>query len=146
MRLSGWADIVQVLIFNEKKEMKRKIIHRVCVGCHFNAKSWSPRYIGSSYLFSWSENWISNGCSWMILRKVRLCFILFSYTQVPGFRPGKQVPESILVNYVGKKNVQKATVESILKRTLPHAMSSVSFFFFGLNVFSKLNVIFSFYC
>ncbi|KAF3454029.1 hypothetical protein FNV43_RR04474 [Rhamnella rubrinervis] len=47
-------------------------------------------------------------------------------SKVPGFRPGKQVPESILVNYVGKKNVQKATVESILKRTLPHAMSSVT--------------------
>ncbi|KAK7822423.1 trigger factor-like protein tig [Quercus suber] len=45
--------------------------------------------------------------------------------KVPGFRPGKEVPESILISYVGKKNVQKATVESILKRTLPHAMSSV---------------------
>ncbi|KAK9993897.1 hypothetical protein SO802_023600 [Lithocarpus litseifolius] len=44
--------------------------------------------------------------------------------EVPGFRPGKEVPESILISYVGKKNVQKATVESILKRTLPHAMSS----------------------
>ncbi|KAJ7960832.1 Trigger factor [Quillaja saponaria] len=46
--------------------------------------------------------------------------------KVPGFRPGKNVPESILISYVGKKNVQKATVESILKRTLPHAMSSVT--------------------
>ncbi|KAK4803450.1 hypothetical protein SAY86_003267 [Trapa natans] len=46
--------------------------------------------------------------------------------KVPGFRPGKSVPESILLSYVGKQNVQKATVESILKRTLPHAMSSVS--------------------
>ncbi|XP_059441079.1 trigger factor-like protein TIG, Chloroplastic [Corylus avellana] len=46
--------------------------------------------------------------------------------KVPGFRPGKKVPESILLSYVGKKNVQKATVESILKRTLPHAMSSVT--------------------
>lgn len=45
--------------------------------------------------------------------------------QVPGFRPGKNVPEDILVGYVGKQNVQKAAVESILKRTLPHAMSSV---------------------
>ena len=52
--------------------------------------------------------------------------ILDSSLQIPGFRPGKRVPESILVNYVGKKNVQKATVESILKRTLPHAMASVS--------------------
>lgn len=49
-----------------------------------------------------------------------------SFMQVPGFRPGKNVPESILVSYVGKQNVLKATVESILKRTLPHAMSSVS--------------------
>ncbi|PON39381.1 Trigger factor [Parasponia andersonii] len=47
-------------------------------------------------------------------------------SKIPGFRPGKRVPESILVDYVGKKNVQKATVESILKRTLPHAMSSVT--------------------
>ncbi|XP_010252608.1 PREDICTED: trigger factor-like protein TIG, Chloroplastic [Nelumbo nucifera] len=47
-------------------------------------------------------------------------------SKVPGFRPGKNVPETILVNYVGKKNVQRATIESILKRTLPHAMSSVT--------------------
>ncbi|XP_030445767.2 trigger factor-like protein TIG, Chloroplastic [Syzygium oleosum] len=46
--------------------------------------------------------------------------------KIPGFRPGKNVPESILLSYVGKQNIQKATVESILKRTLPHAMSSVS--------------------
>ncbi|KAL5544766.1 hypothetical protein UlMin_008550 [Ulmus minor] len=46
------------------------------------------------------------------------------YSRVPGFRPGKNVPESILVNYVGKKNVQKATVESILERTLPRATSA----------------------
>ncbi|KAL0550114.1 hypothetical protein IC582_014613 [Cucumis melo] len=45
--------------------------------------------------------------------------------KIPGFRPGK-VPESILVSYVGKDHVQKAIVESILKRTLPHAMSSVA--------------------
>ncbi|CAH9076119.1 unnamed protein product [Cuscuta europaea] len=48
------------------------------------------------------------------------------HSKVPGFRPGKSVPESILVSYVGKQNVQKATVESILKRTLPHALSSVT--------------------
>ncbi|KAB1217240.1 Trigger factor-like protein TIG [Morella rubra] len=41
--------------------------------------------------------------------------------KVPGFRPGKTVPESILLGYVGKKNVQKATIESILQRTLPMA-------------------------
>ncbi|XP_031286528.1 trigger factor-like protein TIG, Chloroplastic [Pistacia vera] len=46
--------------------------------------------------------------------------------KIPGFRPGKNVPESILLSYVGKQNVQKATVESILKRTLPHAMSLVT--------------------
>ncbi|XP_022151310.1 trigger factor-like protein TIG, Chloroplastic [Momordica charantia] len=46
--------------------------------------------------------------------------------KIPGFRPGKKVPESILISYVGKNNVQKAIVESILKRTLPHAMSSVA--------------------
>ncbi|KAK9268644.1 hypothetical protein L1049_000401 [Liquidambar formosana] len=46
--------------------------------------------------------------------------------KVPGFRPGKKVPESILISYVGKQNVRKATIESILRRTLPHAMSSVT--------------------
>lgn len=44
--------------------------------------------------------------------------------QIPGFRPGK-IPESVLVGFVGEQNVKKATVESILKRTLPHAMTSV---------------------
>lgn len=46
--------------------------------------------------------------------------------KVPGFRAGKKVPESILISHVGKQNVQKAAIESILKRTLPHAMSSVN--------------------
>ncbi|CAK9321807.1 unnamed protein product [Citrullus colocynthis] len=46
--------------------------------------------------------------------------------KIPGFRPGKKVPETILVSYVGKNHVRKAIVESILKRTLPHAMSSVA--------------------
>lgn len=63
-----------------------------------------------------------------LLTIVNLCSKLnyVSYTQVPGFRPGKRVPENVIVSYIGKKNVQKATVESILKRTLPHAMSAVS--------------------
>jgi len=47
------------------------------------------------------------------------------HVQVPGFRPGKNVPEDILVGFVGKQNIQNAVVEAILKRTLPHAMSSV---------------------
>lgn len=47
-------------------------------------------------------------------------------TKVPGFRPGKNIPESVLINFVGKQNFQKAVIESILKRTLPHAVSSVS--------------------
>ncbi|KAE9614766.1 putative peptidylprolyl isomerase [Lupinus albus] len=46
--------------------------------------------------------------------------------KIPGFRPGKSVPESILVGYVGSKNVKKATIESILRRTLSHAMASVT--------------------
>ncbi|KAJ4849376.1 hypothetical protein Tsubulata_043058 [Turnera subulata] len=46
--------------------------------------------------------------------------------KVPGFRPGKNVPEHVLVGFVGRKNVRKATVESILERTLPHALSSVT--------------------
>nr|AKM76828.1 trigger factor type chaperone family protein [California macrophylla] len=46
--------------------------------------------------------------------------------KVPGFRPGKEVPESILLGFIGRQNVQSAVVEAILKRTLPHAMSSVT--------------------
>lgn len=48
------------------------------------------------------------------------------FAKVPGFRPGKKVPESILVGYVGSKNVQKATIESILRRTLSHAVTAVT--------------------
>ncbi|KAL0682050.1 hypothetical protein Bca4012_048897 [Brassica carinata] len=46
--------------------------------------------------------------------------------KVPGFRPGKRVPENIIVGFVGRPYVLRATVESILKRTLPHAMESVT--------------------
>ncbi|XP_068645054.1 trigger factor-like protein TIG, Chloroplastic [Aristolochia californica] len=46
--------------------------------------------------------------------------------KVPGFRPGKKIPDNILINYVGEQHVQQATIESILRRTLPHAMSSVT--------------------
>ncbi|CAN1340014.1 Trigger factor-like protein TIG, Chloroplastic [Linum perenne] len=55
--------------------------------------------------------------------------VLKAFTQkakVPGFRPGKRIPETILINYVGKQYFQKAVVESILKRTLPHALTSVN--------------------
>ncbi|CAN8252902.1 unnamed protein product [Cochlearia groenlandica] len=47
-------------------------------------------------------------------------------SKVPGFRPGKRVPENIIVGFVGRQYVLRATVESILKRTLPHAMESVT--------------------
>lgn len=50
---------------------------------------------------------------------------LTKQVKIPGFRPGK-IPESVLVGFVGEQNVKKATVESILKRTLPHAMTSVT--------------------
>eukprot|EP00246_Nothoceros_aenigmaticus_P014570 TRINITY_DN563_c0_g1_i4.p1 TRINITY_DN563_c0_g1~~TRINITY_DN563_c0_g1_i4.p1 ORF type:complete len:416 (+),score=75.13 TRINITY_DN563_c0_g1_i4:113-1360(+) len=46
--------------------------------------------------------------------------------KVPGFRPGKNVPESVLVDYIGAQKVRASAVESILKRTLPEAMSSVA--------------------
>lgn len=49
---------------------------------------------------------------------------LSSY-QVPGFRPGKIIPENLLINYVGPQHVQDATIEAILKHTLPQALSSV---------------------
>ncbi|CAL9098092.1 unnamed protein product [Musa textilis] len=45
--------------------------------------------------------------------------------KIPGFRPGKKVPENILVNYIGRNNVQQAAIEATLKRTLPQAMASV---------------------
>ncbi|KAK9077585.1 hypothetical protein SSX86_005922 [Deinandra increscens subsp. villosa] len=45
--------------------------------------------------------------------------------KVQGFRPGKAIPEDILINYIGVDGIRKACVEAILKRTLPHAMSSV---------------------
>ncbi|XP_076949015.1 trigger factor-like protein TIG, Chloroplastic [Bidens hawaiensis] len=45
--------------------------------------------------------------------------------RVPGYPSGRQVPEDILENYIGTEGVRKATVEAILKRTLPHAMSLV---------------------
>ncbi|XP_020588090.1 trigger factor-like protein TIG, Chloroplastic, partial [Phalaenopsis equestris] len=45
--------------------------------------------------------------------------------KVPGFRPGKKVPENILINYVGRHNMQHAVIEAILKKTLPQAMKSV---------------------
>ncbi|KFK27123.1 hypothetical protein AALP_AA8G337800 [Arabis alpina] len=47
-------------------------------------------------------------------------------SKVPGFRPGKRVPEEVIVGFVGRQYVLRATVESILKRTLPHAMESVT--------------------
>ncbi|KAI3992571.1 hypothetical protein MKX01_020863 [Papaver californicum] len=47
--------------------------------------------------------------------------------KVPSFRPGKKVPENILVSYHGKSFVRKATVEAILQRTLSHAMDSILF-------------------
>ncbi|KAL8195581.1 hypothetical protein R6Q57_025984 [Mikania cordata] len=37
----------------------------------------------------------------------------------------EEVPEDVIISYIGKDGVRKATVEAILKRTLPHAMSSV---------------------
>ncbi|XP_010913220.1 trigger factor-like protein TIG, Chloroplastic isoform X1 [Elaeis guineensis] len=46
-------------------------------------------------------------------------------SKVPGFRPGKKIPESILVNYIGRQNIQQAAIEAILKKTLPQTMSSV---------------------
>ncbi|WOK91326.1 trigger factor-like protein TIG, Chloroplastic isoform X2 [Canna indica] len=45
--------------------------------------------------------------------------------KVPGFRPGKKVPENILLNYIGRHNVQQAAIEATLKKTLPQAMASV---------------------
>ncbi|KAG0475571.1 hypothetical protein HPP92_015257 [Vanilla planifolia] len=45
--------------------------------------------------------------------------------KIPGFRPGKNVPEKILMSYVGRHNIQQSVIEAILKKTLPQAMKSV---------------------
>ncbi|KAG6472727.1 hypothetical protein ZIOFF_070204 [Zingiber officinale] len=56
--------------------------------------------------------------------------------KVPGFRQGKKVPENILLNYIGRQNIQQAVVEATLKKTLPHAMSS--FVYAGSSILGKL--------
>ncbi|KAL5101262.1 hypothetical protein RYX36_005589 [Vicia faba] len=48
------------------------------------------------------------------------------HAKVPGVRPGRKVPENILIGYVGRRNVQKATIEAILRMTLSHAVTSVT--------------------
>ncbi|KAJ3694644.1 hypothetical protein LUZ60_000021 [Juncus effusus] len=45
--------------------------------------------------------------------------------KVNGFRPGDRLPEKLIENYVGREAIQKALIESILRKTLPQAMSSV---------------------
>ncbi|KAG6499163.1 hypothetical protein ZIOFF_038919 [Zingiber officinale] len=56
--------------------------------------------------------------------------------KVPSFRQGKKVPENILLNYIGRQNIQQAVVEATLKKTLPHAMSS--FAYAGSSILGKL--------
>jgi hypothetical protein len=77
----------------------------------------------------------SASCS-AFLQIFQCCSAISSY-QVPGFRPGKIVPENVLLNYVGPQHVRAATVEAILRHTLPQALSSVSIspqsFFFYLS-------------
>ncbi|KAL3686763.1 hypothetical protein R1sor_013072 [Riccia sorocarpa] len=46
--------------------------------------------------------------------------------KVPGFRPGKRIPENVLVNYIGVTQVKSSAVEAILKKTLGEALSSVA--------------------
>ncbi|KAG0562657.1 hypothetical protein KC19_9G162700 [Ceratodon purpureus] len=46
--------------------------------------------------------------------------------KVPGFRPGKPVPQSVLINYIGTDQIRSSAVEAVLKKTLPEAMSSVA--------------------
>ncbi|KAF3503893.1 hypothetical protein F2Q69_00043706 [Brassica cretica] len=43
-----------------------------------------------------------------------------------GSVPGKRVPENIIVGFIGRQYVLRATVEFILKRTLPRAMESMT--------------------
>ncbi|KAL3686786.1 hypothetical protein R1sor_013095 [Riccia sorocarpa] len=46
--------------------------------------------------------------------------------KVPGFRPGKRIPENVLVNYIGVSQVRSSAIEAILKKTLGEALSSVA--------------------
>jgi trigger factor len=46
--------------------------------------------------------------------------------KIPGFRPGKTVPDAVLINYIGPQQIRASAVEAVLKRTLPEAMSSVA--------------------
>ncbi|MQM13900.1 hypothetical protein Taro_046827 [Colocasia esculenta] len=63
---------------------------------------------------------VSKDCYERVLQEIA------KQAKVPGFRPGKRIPDNILVNYVGRQQVQRATIEAILKKTLPHATSMVS--------------------
>jgi hypothetical protein len=54
-------------------------------------------------------------------------WMLLNVIQVPGFRPGKRIPESVLVNYIGPQAVRSSAVEAILKKSLPEALSSVGY-------------------
>lgn len=47
-------------------------------------------------------------------------------TKIPGFRTGKRIPETVLVNFVGKEQVKTTAIEAVLRKTLPQAMSSVA--------------------
>ncbi|XP_024388971.1 trigger factor-like protein TIG, Chloroplastic isoform X2 [Physcomitrium patens] len=47
-------------------------------------------------------------------------------SKVPGFRPGKNIPENVLINFIGQDQIRSSAVEAVLKRTLPEAMSSVA--------------------
>jgi hypothetical protein len=73
--------------------------------------------------------------------------LVFVSYQVPGFRPGKIIPENILINYVGPEHVQDATIETILKHTLPQALSSVwllfekcTLIFIMKSIYDKANI------
>lgn len=64
-------------------------------------------------------------CDAALILPFLLCVSDIPSCQVPGFRPGKVVPENVLLNYVGPQHVRAATVEAILRHTLPQALSSV---------------------
>eukprot|EP00898_Chlorokybus_atmophyticus_P006682 jgi/Chlat1/7014/Chrsp56S06659 len=42
--------------------------------------------------------------------------------RVPGYRPGKPVPRSLLIQHIGRYRTQAAAVEYLLKETLPQAL------------------------
>nr|CAB3467912.1 unnamed protein product [Digitaria exilis] len=80
----------------------------------------NPRYMSTQSVSRYHLRQTANTCT-----QIKFRSIFLPVNKVPGFRPGKIIPENLLINYVGPQHVQDATIEAILKHTLPQALSSV---------------------